>query len=115
MYPGVRLEGWLTWFVHPFGGVECRNMLLLPILQKWQLGFLIFLYLMVHNLIQLCVHACAKLLQPCPTLCNPTGFSVYGILQARILAISSSRGSSRPTDSTCASYVSCIGRQVLYH
>ena len=43
---------------------------------------------------------CAKLLQLCPTLCNPmdpspSGSSIYGILQARILqwiAISSSRG-----------------------
>ena len=45
---------------------------------------------------------CAKLLQSCPTLCNPTdcslpGFSVPGILQVRILewvAMPSSRGSS---------------------
>jgi len=27
----------------------------------------------------------------------------------------SSRGSSRPRDQTYVSYVSCIGRQVLYH
>ena len=48
----------------------------------------------------------AKLLQSCPTLCNPIdcsppGSSVHGILQARILervTISSSRGSSRPED-----------------
>ena len=41
-----------------------------------------------------------------------------GILQARILewiAMPSSRGSSRPRDQTHISYVSCIGRQVLYH
>jgi len=46
------------------------------------------------------VCACVKLLQSCPTLCNPVdcslaGSSVHGILQARILewvAISSSRG-----------------------
>ena len=40
--------------------------------------------------------------------CSPPGFSVHGILQARILkwvAISSSRGSSRPRDWT---QVSCI-------
>ena len=44
----------------------------------------------------------AKLLQSCPTLCDPMdysppGSSVHGILQARILewvAMSSSRGSS---------------------
>ena len=51
--------------------------------------------------------------QSCPTLCNPVdcslpGFSVHGILQARILewaAISFFRGSSQPRDRT---RVSCI-------
>ena len=65
----------------------------------------------------------AKLLQSCPTLCDPMahsplGSSVHGILQARTLewvAISSSRGSSRPKDRTQLSYVSCTGRRVLYH
>ena len=65
----------------------------------------------------------AKLLQSCPTLCSPIdcsppGSSVHGILQARILrrvAISSSRGSSRPRDHTWVSYISCIGRKVFYH
>ena len=45
------------------------------------------------------------------------GSSVRGILQARLLegvAVLSSRGSFRPRDRTCISYVSCIGRQVLY-
>ena len=62
-------------------------------------------------------------LQSCLTLCDPIdcsppGSSVHGILQARILewaAMPSSRGSSRPRDQTCVSYVSCIVRQVLYH
>ena len=51
----------------------------------------------------------AKSLQSCPTLCDPVdrsppGSSVLGILQARILewvAMSSSRGSSRPRDLLC--------------
>ena len=51
---------------------------------------------------------CAKLLQPCPTLCDPmdcssTGSSVHGHFQARILewfAMPSSRGSSWPRDRT---------------
>ena len=55
----------------------------------------------------------AKLLQSCPTLCNPMdyslpGSSVHRILQARILewvAMLSSRGSSLPNDQT---YVSCL-------
>ena len=59
----------------------------------------------------------------CPTLCSPVdcsppGSSVHGILQARILewvAISCSRGSSRPRDGTRVSYVPCSGRWVLYH
>ena len=65
----------------------------------------------------------AKSLQLCPTLCNPTdwslpGSSVHGILQARTLewvAVPSSRGSFQPRAWTRASYVSCIGRRVLYH
>ena len=70
-----------------------------------------------------CACVGAPLLQLCLTLCNPmgcspTGSSVHGILQARILewvAISSSMGSSQPRDQTLISYVSCIGRWVLYH
>ena len=64
-----------------------------------------------------------KSLQLCPNLCDPMdcslpGSSVHGILQAGILkwvAVPSSRGSSRPGDQTHISYVSCIGRWVLYH
>ena len=52
-----------------------------------------------------------KLLQSCLTLCNPldcspSGSSVHGILQARILewvAVSSSKESSRPRDQTSIS------------
>ena len=59
------------------------------------------------------------LAQPClplcdPVDCSPPGSSVHGISQARILegvAISFSRGSSRPRDQTC---ISCIGRRALY-
>ena len=46
------------------------------------------------------------------------GSSVHGISQARILewvVIYSSRGSSILRDRTRISYVSCIGRQFLYH
>ena len=65
--------------------------------------------------------------QSCLTLCNPmdyspTGSSVHGILQARILqpscrkeAMPSSRGSSQARDQTWVSCVSCIGRWILYH
>ena len=50
--------------------------------------------------------------------CSLPGSSVQGILQARILewvAISFSQASSEPRDQTCNSFVSCIGRQVLYY
>ena len=65
---------------------------------------------------------CAKSLQSCLILCNYMNHSlpdssVYGSLQARILewvVIPFSRGSSWPRDQTLVSYVSCIGRQVLY-
>ena len=42
-----------------------------------------------------------------------TGFSVAGILEW--FAISYSRGSSPPRDGTHLSYISCIGRRVIYH
>ena len=56
------------------------------------------------------------------TLCDPMnysppGSSVHGILLARILewaTISSPRESSGPTDQSAISYVSCIGRWILY-
>ena len=49
--------------------------------------------------------------------CTLPSSSVHGILQARILewvAMPSSRASSQPRDQTCITYVSCIGRQILY-
>ena len=49
--------------------------------------------------------------------CSPQGSSVHGIFRARILqqvAISYTRGSSRPRDQTCVSLVSCIARWILY-
>ena len=57
----------------------------------------------------------ARLLQLCSTLCDPVdcslpGFSVHGILQARILewvAMPSSRVSSQPRDQTSVSCISC--------
>ena len=42
-----------------------------------------------------------KVAQSCPTLCNPMDYTVYGILQARILewvAFPFSRGSSQLLD-----------------
>ena len=89
---------------------------------------LFILYIKTHRLkvwrkIHFAAAAPAALLQSCPTLCvstdcSPPGSSVHGILQARMLewvAVPSSRGSSRPRERTHVSYVTCIGRQVLYN
>ena len=49
--------------------------------------------------------------------CSPPGSSVHGVLQARTagwVTMPSSRGSSQPRDWAHISYVSCIGRWVLY-
>ena len=53
--------------------------------------------------------------QSCPTLCNPTDYTVHRILQARILewiAFPFSRGSSQPRNWTGVSCLHC--RQILY-
>ena len=63
-----------------------------------------------------------KVTQSCLTLCNPMdcsppGSSIHGILQTIKLewvTMPSSRGSSDPWIEA-VSYVSCFGRQVLYH
>ena len=65
----------------------------------------------------------SEVAQSCPTLCDPMDCSLpcsslHGILQARVLewvAISFSRGSPQPRDQTQVFYVSCAGRQVVYH
>ena len=64
-----------------------------------------------YRVVFLCV--CVLVTQSCPALCNPIdcslpGFSVHGILQARILewvTISFSRGSSQPRDRTRVSHI----------
>ena len=77
-------------------------------------------YIYISNIyVYICMKVEMSIAQLCPTLCNPTdssptGSSVHGILQIRILewvAISFPRGSSQHRDQTCAS---CISRQILY-
>ena len=60
-----------------------------------------------------CAQSCLTLCDPMD--CSPSGSSVHGIFQSRILewvAISFSRRSSWPRDWTCVSRVSGIGRQI---
>ena len=83
----------------------------------------IILCLFYHAIVKfpLLFHCCAcSAAQFCPTLCDsldcsPPGSFVHGISQARILewvAISFSRVSSWSRNRT---WVSCIGRRILYH
>ena len=68
-----------------------------------------------------CVHAKSLLL--CLTPCNPMDYNlpgsyVHGVIQPRIpewVTMSSSRGSPQLRDPAHVSFVSFIGRQVLYH
>ena len=49
-----------------------------------------------------------RVTQSCPTLCDPTDYTLHGVLQARILewvAIPFSRGSSQPRDRTQVSHI----------
>ena len=71
----------------------------------------------------------SEVAQPCPTLCDPIdcslpGSSVHGIFQARVLewvAISFSRGSSRPRDWTRVSrivgrcFTFCLTKEIATH
>ena len=53
-----------------------------------------------------------------PHGCSLPGSAVHGIFQARVLewvAMPSSRSSSQHRDRIHISWVSCIGRQILYH
>ena len=66
-------------------------------------GVIVFQYMLAES----------EVIQSCPTLCAPVDYSlldcsVHGILQARVLewiAISFSRGSSRPRDRTRVSHI----------
>ena len=67
------------------------------------------------------VDCCCLVAQSYPTLCDsidcsPSGSSVHGIFQARILelvAVSFPRGPSQPRDQTHITCISCIDRWIL--
>ena len=63
--------------------------------------------------------SCFRCVRLCnPIDCSPPGSSVHGNSPGKNtewVAMPSSRGSSPPRDRTRISYVSCIGRWVLYH
>ena len=62
------------------------------------------------------VLSCVQLFETPWTVACPA--PVHGIFQAGLLepvAISYSRVSSLPREQTCISFISCTGRQILYH
>ena len=89
--------------------------------QAWEQSFVLFSQHLsgVYSMPSTALPLWAKPLQLCSTLydpidCSPPGFSVPGILQARIMkwaAVPSSRGPYRPRNWTC---VSCIGRLIFF-
>ena len=83
----------------------------------WCGSFFKSFYWICYNIyIYGCAQSCLTLWDPMDW--SPSGSSICGISQARILewvAISCSRGSSRSRDRTYISCVTCIGRWVLYH
>ena len=60
MCPGVGQERWLRWSAPPFGGVESRGHAQYPAFapasSEVAVGFLVFLYLVVHNLSHLHIY-----------------------------------------------------------
>ena len=89
---------------------------------------LLDIYIYTSVCVCVCVCVCARArahvhTQSCLTFYDSMdysqpGSSDHGILQARILewvAIFSSRRSSQPRDQTHVSFVSCLGRWILYH
>ena len=55
--PSLSLADLPTHLVVVCAGARCHELPWLPALQKLQLGFFVFLYLLVHNLPQLHMHA----------------------------------------------------------
>ena len=88
---------------------------------KWWLLFLQVTLGLLFRFPKKLLCMCANLLQSCPTL-RPHGLSPARLLcpwdssgkSTGVVAMPSSRGSSRPRDQTRISYVSCIGKQLLY-
>ena len=80
----------------------------------------VYIYVYISKIESLCVCLGTK---SYPTLrepmdCSPPASSVHRISQARILewvAIPFSKGSSQLKNQTYLSYVSCIGKWILYH
>ena len=87
-------------------------MILNCLLWKWTEVILSFLKLLPSTafwtLPQIGTHHESKIIQSCPTLCNPMSYRVHGILQVRILdwvAFPFSKGSFQLRNQTGASWI----------
>ena len=95
-------------FVGVGGGAEgvCNFLRSVSLQQKFEVMDGPLLQLRVTALFHLASEV--KVTQLCPTFCDPTDYTVHGILQARILewlAFGFSRGSSKPRDRTQVSHI----------
>ena len=126
-------KGWISWMMwnevkpsilhNPYGNpmMKVVHVLISVVRKLAQRGHVAFQFTQLVNINTCCCHCLVA--QSCLTLCNPMdcsppGSSVRGISKTRILewvAISSSRGSSRPGDRTHVSCISWEGRWILYH
>ena len=118
--PGIRT----TFLVSPVlaGGFNYYNLMLRATIWDRCYHYFNFTNKEIEPQIKYSAAAAAKSLQSCLTLydpidSSPPGSPIPGILQARTLewvAISFSKRSSQPRNWTHISYISWIGRQILY-
>ena len=120
-----KSQTWLKWFSKQAHAVLGK---LMGIMRTWCITDSLICSSLHPLLVQRTTAMCqrmSQLLRACltsqlfatPWTVAPSGSSVCGIFQARILewiSISSSRGSSWPRGRTHVSHVSCSGRQVLF-
>ena len=117
---GIFPQKLITWGLSPSNRVYLKSHMRVTLrCLLWEGNSQVGYVVSISVFVCVCMGPCL-ITQPCPTPCNPMDCSppvssVHGISQARILkwvAISYSKGSSRPRDRT---FISCIGRWVLYH
>ena len=114
----ARILEWVA--ISPLQGIFLTQGINPGLLHYWQI-----LYCLSHqgSPLNICMRVCMLSHFSHVWLCDPMdcsspGSSIHEILQVRILewfVVPFSRGSSWPKDQTHISFVSCIGRQVLYN
>ena len=110
-FPGTRKINLINWWTYWSWGWELDKVCVLGVcsLKERQIGL---------NGAEGCTSMCICSVMSNPMDCSPSGSSVHGVLQARVLegvAISFSRRSSWSRDRTHVSCIFCIGRWILYH